>query len=727
MTELIDIIIQAVDDATATFESIVNSAEEAAASITGMGDATGNVDSTPIQDTKTQTEETGAQADETTTAFDNLNSVIQGLAGAEAFSSIADGLMAAADAAGTYEDSMMRAGLEAEGAGISADTMANTFSHLSDETGRAGGQIREAFITATARGITDTDSFTKMMEGAGAQATLFGTDIQSMGNKFSQMAMRSTLMERGLASTGITMEELATAMGMTGATADEVKDKWKELDANQRAAILGTAASMNEGEEANAAYKESWSGLQEQIEIGKGRLLRLAGEVLLPVLIPAMELATRVMDWLGDTFSAVMDGPLGGFISIIGSVGAGIALAVPAIIAISSAITLLKGALAAAIPIEWAAITPWLPWIALGAAIVAIVYEIGKAFGWWTDAGSMIDAIGAGLQRLWSAFINNPDVQAFIQAMSDAFVVLWDMVTQAGQAVLDFFGINSSGNFDIVRALIDGIGNAWNAVKTFLDPAITAVMNIIDAFNQFRTGQMDLPTFIMTILTNMANAYTSIFMTIVTAVGNFARSLIQKGINAAMNFVNGIINRIKALPGRVYSALLSVVSRIVSAGAQWVSSAKQKASDVVNGAYNTLSGLPGKVASALGGVVDAIVKPFRDAYDQAKGWWDKITSLDLSFGGEAAYGGETATASNGQSFNIGTGEYVVSDNQPLVIEDNVNVTLDLRNVPATINTDQLISALQDRSVLSAIAGNRDFQALDANVKKRISLRNARRG
>ena len=94
-----------------------------------------------------------------------------------------------------------------------------------------------------------------------------------------------------------------------------------------------------------------------------------------------------------------------------------------------------------------------------------------------------------------------------------------------------------------------------------------------------------------------------------------------------MNFVNGIINRIKQLPGKVYSALISVVSRIVSAGAQWVSNAKQKALDVVNGAYNTLSGLPGKVASALGGVVDAIVKPFRDAYDQAKGWWDKITSL----------------------------------------------------------------------------------------------------
>lgn len=721
MTELIDIIIQAVDDATATFESIVNSAEEAAASITGMGDATGNVDSTPIQDTKTQTEETKEQADETTSSFDNLNNVIQGLAGAEAFSSIADGLMAAADAAGTYEDSMMRAGLEAEGAGISADTMASTFSHLSDETGRAGGQIREAFITATARGITDTDSFTKMMEGAGAQATLFGTDIQSMGNKFSQMAMRSTLMERGLASTGITMEELATAMGMTGATADEVKAKWSELDANQRAAILGTAASMNEGEEANAAYKESWAGLQEQIETGKGRLLRLVGEVLLPVLIPAFEAAVKVIDWLGDTFSAIMDGPLGGFISIIGSLGAGIALAVPAIAAIQAGMALFATSIWPAVTASWALLAPWLPFIAIGVAIVAIIYEIGKAFGWWTDAGSMIDAIGAGLQRLWSAFINNPDVQAFIQAMSDAFVVLWDMVSQAGQAVLDFFGINASGNFDIVRALIDGIGNAWNNVRAFLDPAITAVMNMIDAFNQFRTGQMDLPTFIMTILTNMANAYTTIFMTIVTAVGNFARSLIQKGINAAMNFVNGIINRIKQLPGKVYSALINVVSKIVSAGQAWVSNAKKKASDVVNGAYNTLVGLPGKVADALGGVVDAIVKPFRDAYDQAKGWWDKITSLDLSFGGEAAYGGETLPITSDN-----TASYTVSgDNGPIVIEDNINLNLDLSNVPSHIDTDTLINALTDKNVLTALTGNRDFQTLDARVKQRLNLKTNR--
>ena len=727
MTELIDIIINAVDQASETFDSIVSSAEEAAASITDMGNATGEVDSTPIEETKTQTEETGAQADTTTGAFENLNSVIEGLAGAEAFSSIADGLMAAADAAGTYEDSMMRAGLEAEGAGISADTMANTFSHLSDETGRAGGQIREAFITATARGITDTDSFTKMMEGAGAQATLFGTDIQSMGNKFSQMAMRSTLMERGLASTGITMEELATAMGMTGATADEVKAKWSELDANQRAAILGTAASMNEGEEANEAYKTSWAGLQDQIEIGKGRLLRLAGEVLLPVLIPAMQLATRVMDWLGDTISATMDGPLGGLISVIGSVAAGFALAIPAIMAIKAGLVLFEAAIWPAVTASWELLAPWLPFIAIGAAIVLIIYEIGKAFTWWDNPGEMIDAIWAGIQRLWSAFINHPDVQAIIQALTDAWNWLLPAVTGVVQAIMDFFGINEQGNFDFVRSLIDALGQAWNALTFPIRAVIGLVQAVINVFNMFSSGQITLPGLIMTVWNIITGFIANIFSTIINAAIRFGAQMIQQAVSAARGFVNGIINRIKALPGRVYSALLSVVSRIVSAGQQWVSNAKQKASDVVNGAYNTLAGLPGKVASALGGVVDAIVAPFKKAYEDAKGWWDKITSLDI--GGTAGFDlGNTAGFDLGDTagFDLGSssGNTSSSENHE-TIDVNYNISLDLSSVPGGMNTTELINALTDKNVLAALTGNRDFQTLDAKVKSRINQKNSR--
>jgi hypothetical protein len=505
------------------------------------------------------------------------------------------------------------------------------------------------------------------------------------------------------------MKELADAMGMSGATADEVKDKWKELDENQRAAILGQAASMNEGEEANDAYKNSWEGLQAQIDIARGKLEVLAGKVLLPVLVPALEIAGRILGWLGDTLGAVMDGPLGGFISIIGSLAAGIALAVPAIAAIQAAMTLFEASLLPAITASWALLAPWLPWIAIGAAIVAIIYEVGKAFGWWSDAGSMIDAISAGLQRLWSAFINNPDVQAFLQAMSEAFGVLWEMVQQAGQAVLDFFGISSEGNFDVVRVLIDAIGMAWNNLRTILQPVITLVMGVINAFNQFRTGQIDLPTFIMSILTLVAQAYSTVFNRIIGFVARFASQMIQRGISAATNFVNNIITRIRQLPGRIYSALMNVVSRIRSAIQSWITAAVNKVNELIRNVTSPFTGLAGAISSALSGVVEAITAPFRDAYNAVKPYLDAIKegAEFLGFAGGPAAGGPAA------------GGYEISEsNGP--IDLNITLTHNLENVPDGLSEAAIAELINNSTssdgFLRAIAESSVFQKYDLRAK-----------
>ena len=216
---------------------------------------------------------------------------------------------------------------------------------------------------------------------------------------------------------------------------------------------------------------------------------------------------------------------------------------------------------------------------------------------------------------------------------------------------------------------------------------------------------------------------------IINAAIRFGTQMIQRAVSAARGFVNGIINFLKSLPGKVYGALVAVVSHIGQAITLWKNKAYAMVRELISKVTSPFTELPGKISGALSGVVNAISKPFQDAWNYVKPYVDKIqNAMNFlpSFGGEAAYGGETLDSS-GNRFNIGTGEYVVSESGPLVIEDNVNISLDLQNVPATINTDQLISALQDRSVLSAIAGNRDFQSIDANVKKRISLRNARRG
>ena len=724
MSELIDIIISAVDEASDTFQSIVSSAEDAQSSLEGMSDSAGTVPSDAIQETADATHEVEEGASGAGGEIENISNILTAFAGAEIFNQMADALWDLADKAGTVQDSINRASLEAEGFGISADTMKSTVSELSSETGRAGGQIREAFIKATARGVTDLGSFKKMMEGAGAQAYLFGTDVQSMANTFSNMALRSKVAEKQLGNTGITVEELGNTLGMQGATLDEINAKWETMDANQRAAALGMAASMNEGEEANEAYKNSWEGLQAQIDIAKGKLEVLAGKVLLPVLVPALEIAGRILGWLGDTLGAVMDGPLGGFINIIGSLAAGIALAIPAITAIQAAMTLFEASLLPAIASSWALLAPWLPFIAIGAAIVAIIYEVGKAFGWWSDASSMIEAISAGLQRLWSAFINNPDVQAFLQAMSEAFGVLWSMVQQAGQAVLDFFGISSEGNFDVVRVLIDAIGTAWNNLRTILQPVITLVMGVINAFNQFRTGQIDLPAFIWNVLTLLAQAYTTIFSRIIGFVARFASQMVQRGISAATRFVNGIITWLKSLPGRAYSALIAVVSRIVSAGQQWVNAAKNKASSIVSNVYNTLTGLPGKIASALSGVVSAFTKPFTDAYNKIKEKVDQIKEMASNipiiggmFGGDD-YVPEGAMAGVDLSRNSN-----ITNTTEHNLTGELTLIHDLRNLPAGVTADEVASLINEtvtsEEFAKNLARNTSFQEYDLSVKQKL--------
>ena len=251
-------------------------------------------------------------------------------------------------------------------------------------------------------------------------------------------------------------------------------------------------------------------------------------------------------------------------------------------------------------------------------------------------------------------------------------------------------------------------------------------MQLINTVNQFRTGQIDLPTFIMNILTILANAYRTIFTTIIGLVVRFASQMIQRGISAATRFVNGIITWLKSLPGKAYSALLQVVSRITNAGAMWVRAAKQKAKEIITNVYNTLTGLPGQIASALSGVAEAFAKPFRDAYDKVCKEVDKIKdkvdegmewigNLGGAQAGEEA-DGRVSLLDSATNYNITT------DNSPVTVDHNLNISLDLKNVPSGMDSDTLIAALTDRKVLSALTGNSDFQLFDGKAKERLNLK-----
>ena len=615
MEEELDIILSAVDNASDTFQSVSDAAEQMGSSMQESA-----------EEGSQGFEEVEEAAEGAADPISQIGNILEGFVGVEVFTQLADALWDMADKAGTFEDSLMRARLEAEGAGIDVNAMTDAVTELSNTTGRAGSEIRESFIKATARGITDLDSFKSMMEGAGAQATLFGTDIQSMADKFSNMAMRSTLMERSLASTGITMEELADAMGMAGATADEVKDKWQELDTNQRAAILGQAASMNEGRTANEEYKKSWAGLQAQLDIARGRIERLAGEVLLPVLIPALEVAARVLQWLGDVVEGLINGPLGGLISVIGAVAAGFALAVPAFIAVQGAMTLLTATAIPAAAALWAMVAPLIPFIALGAALAYVIYQIGVSFGWWTDVSSMLDAVWAGVQRLWSAFINHPDVQGFIEGISEAWKAMQPFIKAIIDFVLRFFKVSGKKDFDLVRTLINAIGTAWRAMTAPIRLVISFIQRVWQAFQTMYKN---------------------------------AKSAVDKTKSAIRSITT--IN-ISSVTNRLTQPFVSAYNRI----AREVDKIKAKASQIAS---------------------------------------NPLGALGFGFDFEGMLEAQSAGGSKSSM--------------------DINLNVDLSNVPSGVDTQTLIAVLTDPTVLSALAGNSDFQSYDARAKQRLALKNAR--
>lgn len=360
----------------------------------------------------------------------------------------------------------------------------------------------------------------------------------------------------------------------------------------------------------------------------------------------------------------------------------------------------------------WAATAPLLPYVAAIAAVGIAIYELGKYFGWWTDVGSMIDAVTAGLSRLWSAFINNPDVQGFLKGLGDAWNWIVQSISPAIGAVMDFFGVTvkSEGEFDIVRTIIDGVGAAFHQVAdqvrftigvfqtiygvfqgiaSFLAPygqmiydflkpivcillgcspgivpalekvqevfqtvwsfiagfigsyvstvvsvigtVVTTVQSIVNVFAQLLTGQISLSEAIPMIWNLISNAFVTIGGTILSFITKWAGQLLTLAIRAATNFMNGIVNRIRNLPGKVYGFITSTASRIASGAVNWANNARNAATNTVNSVVNNIQGLPGKVYTEffnIGGKIgEAASHVIQKAADFANGVKNKVLDI----------------------------------------------------------------------------------------------------
>ena len=772
--ELIEIILQAIDNASSVFESVSSSAEE-------VGNSIDNINGAGMQDASQGAEQLEQETNEADQAVQQLDSDL-GIINSSM-------LMQLADQVGAIGD-------KAEGMAQEMNTAAITVGQLATQTGIAEPQL-VSMINHISNATFPNDEammYVKSLDQIGVSSENLGksaTDLDRINDAFGLGAQTTNSLGQELSVLGVDMNNVSSSFNaLAYANSNTVggmqnyytflrkyDSQFKELGFNvdQASVIIagatqkfggGRAALSGLSDALKTAGNDS-AALEQALGLPAGAIsnaTQLTGEYEGQLQQLADEEAEHktLLDQVGAAWEDVslsVSGALGPFLSMAGAIGqvGQFGLQVQGLTQLRSALSgtitwirsfniaqtaknLIEGegaiaSAAAAIGItteaaaaegatfafgglaiaEGAALWPILAIIAAIALFVAAVFEIGKAFGWWTDVGSMLSAIQAGVMRLWDAFVNHPDVQALITAISGAFETLSSWIGQAWNAILQFFGVANGGQFDLVRAVIDAVGLAWQSMTAPIRLVIGLVQWAIGIFNQFATGQMSLKDTLTLIWVTIRTMIAGVLGNIVSRIIKWGAQIVSVARVKVNLFVLTVVNFFKSLPGKVYSALISVVSRITGAIQSWISAAKSKVSSLISSITSPFSGVAGAISGALSGVVDALTKPFKAAWDHLKPIVDKIKDAMSIIPGANAAGYDLNAA--GYDLNAAGGADVTYVNE--------SISLDLVNVPGHISTGQLLDVMQDKSFLERFVGSRDFQTIDAKVKSRISARNSR--
>ena len=276
---------------------------------------------------------------------------------------------------------------------------------------------------------------------------------------------------------------------------------------------------------------------------------------------------------------------------------------------------------------ELAALWPILAIAAAVGAFIVIVEQIGESLGWWTDFGTMLDSIKAGVQRLWDAFVNSPQVQGTLSAIQGAFSALWSALQPIfnwiGAAWNNLFKSDGpgSGGPDIVGQLIGFFGqlgsvagqvvgvisNGFKVVWTVIGSIISGLGAVVGIFGQLAVGSINWQTALIMI----GQVILTVWRTVSTAIGQIA-SRIGRAI------LNGIVNTLRVIPQRIWQFLTMAALRLLVFGSIAAMRARQAGLRILNGIVNYIKHLParvgqymmrvpGRIAAAAGAAVGAAV------------------------------------------------------------------------------------------------------------------------
>lgn len=329
------------------------------------------------------------------------------------------------------------------------------------------------------------------------------------------------------------------------------------------------------------------------------------------------------------------------------------------------------------------AITNNLPAIGVGLAGVTaamVAFKIAAIASTAATKGmTLAQYAAAAAQGVLNAVMNANPIGLIILAITalvTAFMLLWK---------------NCEGFRNFWIDLWDGIKNVFNSVvewfkKTF-DNFGQTMSNLFAKIGHTVMGFAET-------LKALPGKIWSAIVGAVSRVTQWGRDMVSKAKTAASNMLSSVASTLKALPGRVWSAIVGAVSRVGQWGRDMVNKAKTSITTFVNNVVTKLKELPGKVVSIGKDLVTGLWNGVKDKFNWLKnklsGFATSVLDGIKSFFG--VHSPSTETAWIGEMLDEGMAKGV---------EDNADTPLKAM--------DRLSSAMLDEA-----SGD------DLNIERRVS-------
>ena len=636
--EEMDIVLRGVDDASSTFRAVESAAKDLGNTLESVGDE-GSDGLDELGDGADQAEDDvrklGDEAQKTGEEVEDLGSKSQssGATMQMAFQNIADGVMRAKEGLVELGRNLMTT-LELAG----QQQQQETFLKMSIGTENAAKQMKIINDLVADLPGDDVAIGGLLSQAAAKNSTITADQLERMGTNAADYFAAMT----NYGKSSVEAQQDLTNYILAGNTAELERspvlqghiDKLKQATTIEERNKALQEALQEEGW-ANISTQDTYNNKLQTFTAMLDRGKRQMGEMFLGAASGAMDFignmdsATGGVVAMGIAITSVVGGPMIDLVTGAGQMATGLKALQTAFEGTAIATAIAEQGFWATAAAELAALWPILAIVAALALIAVAVYEVGVYFGWWTSVGSMIDAIWAGLNRLWSAFINHPDVQALIKGISDAWRAMQPLLSRVINLVLSFFKVSGKRDFDVVRTLINAISTAWRAMTGPIRAVITVIKLVWQAFQKMYT---------------------------------VAKNAIEK-TKSAINSLNSI---------------------------------------------------------SLGGLTSKLTAPFQKAYSSIVGWAKKTYT-------DAQHWYNNIHSNNGGAFGFDIEGMIAAQAGGSNSTMDINLNVDLSNVPAGIDTQTLIAVLTDPTVLQALTGNNNFQALDNRAKNRYALKQARAG